>query len=61
MLFCSLSVSSTMDKHKRNTITKRKEEKKSNTFKTLTPTGEEGLELPDHLYLAKYFKNQVSF
>ena len=57
MLFCSLSVPSTMDKHKKNTITKRKKEYKSNTFKFLSPICDKGLELPDRSYLAKDFKN----
>ena len=57
MLFRSLSFSSTMYTHKRNTITKRKEEYKSNKFKVLGPIYDEGLELSDHLYLAKDFKN----
>ena len=57
MLFCSLSVPSTMDKHKKNTITKRKKEYKSNTFTFLSPICDKGLELPDRLYLAKDFKN----
>ena len=57
MLFRSLSFSSTMYTHKKNTITKRKEEYKSNKFKVLGPICDEGLELSDHLYLAKDFKN----